>query len=150
MRALVLLLVCAAPTLSAQDPVAEPGDRIRVTLLPGQEPRVGVLEGLRSQEITFRIGSSTETAPLARVKLLEVSRGHRPGLLGGILGAVLGVGVGGVVGCLANKDDYGVFCAGQSDTKVAVGALAGALAGGALGAWLGRRERWIAVPIPRP
>ena len=63
----------------------------------------------------------------------------------GVLGLLLGAGVGGALGCLANKDDYGVYCGGQDDTKVIVGAALGGLAGAAAGALLFKREAWRTV-----
>lgn len=56
---------------------------------------------------------------------------------GGVIGAVLGAAAGAAIGCLANEDDYGVFCAGQNDTIVVVGAALGALAGWLVGSRIG-------------
>ncbi len=67
----------------------------------------------------------------------------------GIVGGVLGAAAGGfALGCLANRDSYGVLCGGQNDTKLAIGAVTGGLAGAALGALLGRRERWRPAALP--
>jgi gas vesicle protein len=65
---------------------------------------------------------------------------RRPNVTGGIIGFVVGAAAGATVGCLANKDDYGVFCGGQDDTKVVVGAAVGGVVGAAIGALLFRRE----------
>lgn len=65
---------------------------------------------------------------------------RKPNVTGGIIGFVVGAAAGATVGCLANKDDYGVFCAGQNDTKVVVGALVGGAAGAAVGALLFKRK----------
>jgi uncharacterized membrane protein YeaQ/YmgE (transglycosylase-associated protein family) len=73
--------------------------------------------------------------------------GRKPNVTTGIVGAILGAGVGGALGCLANKDDYGVYCGGQDDTKVIIGAVLGGLAGGAAGALLFKREGWREVPV---
>lgn len=145
---LATVLHLASP-LQAQDTVLRPGDRIRIGLATGGQ-RVGVFQAVQDADLAFRVGGSPEVAPLSSIRLLEVSRGRRPGILTGVLGGILGAGVGGVLGCLANKDDYGVFCAGQDDTRVVIGAAAGGLVGAALGAWLGRRDRWEPIPLPRP
>ncbi|MGE0553861.1 MAG: hypothetical protein AB7R55_10575 [Gemmatimonadales bacterium] len=42
----------------------------------------------------------------------------------------------------ANRDSYGVYCAGQSDTKVVLGAALGGAAGAAVGALVFKRRRW--------
>jgi hypothetical protein len=86
------------------------------------------------------------TVPGTRVT--SAARGHEAmhrarrhaNVTGGIIGFVVGAAAGATVGCLANKDDYGVFCAGQNDTKVVVGALVGGVAGAAVGALLFKRH----------
>jgi hypothetical protein len=54
---------------------------------------------------------------------------------------VLGAAVGGALACFANRDDYGVYCGGQNDTVVVIGAVIGAGVGGWIGAVLPRRWR---------
>ena len=58
-----------------------------------------------------------------------------------MVGAVAGAAIGAALGCLANRDDYGVFCGGQSDTKAVIGAVVGAGAGAWIGAVLPGRIR---------
>jgi LytS/YehU family sensor histidine kinase len=66
-----------------------------------------------------------------------------------VVGLLLGAAAGGVIACTANRDAYGVFCGGQDDTKLVIGAAIGGAAGATLGALLFRRERWTAVDVPR-
>jgi len=71
---------------------------------------------------------------------LGAESSRRYSVAGGIGGFILGGVAGGALGCLANKDDYGVFCGGQDDTKVFVGAALGAAVGAALGAVIFRHD----------
>lgn len=87
------------------------------------------------------VGGALLTRPAWDVDQQEASGGTRLSVLGGVGGFVLGAAVGGALGCAANRDDYGVFCGGQDDTKVYVGAAIGAVAGAALGAYLFRGNR---------
>jgi hypothetical protein len=66
--------------------------------------------------------------------------GRRLSVGGGIGGFIVGAVAGALVACHFNRDDYDVFCAGQNDTKVAVGAVIGGATGAALGAYLFRRR----------
>lgn len=60
---------------------------------------------------------------------------------GGVIGAVIGAAVGTALACFANRDSYGVYCAGQSDTKLVIGAVIGGGIGGYIGAVvIGRRR----------
>lgn len=148
------LLVGAAP-LSAQQvsaPAARqaaaptPGARLRVTWAdPELQTFVGRLDAVTDGVLRLSADSGPVSIPREAIRSLERSLGHRPGIAGGVVGLVLGAGAGGVLGCLANADDYGVFCGGQDDTKVIVGAALGGVAGGALGAYLFRTERWRRV-----
>lgn len=107
-----------------------------------------------AQSVTPRIAGPTPTVTslhLASPSLPRVSdealghaamhrAGRRPNTTGGIIGFVVGAAAGATVGCLANKDDYGVFCGGQDDTKVVVGAVIGGAVGAAVGALVFARE----------
>ena len=68
-------------------------------------------------------------------------------MVAGVVGAIAFAGIGGVAACAANRDSYGVFCAGQDDTKIVIGAVLGGLVGGTLGALLFRRDRWVTVDL---
>jgi hypothetical protein len=107
-----------------------------------------------AQSINPRVAGPVPTsltsapAPLPANRVTSTAVGHdameraarKPNVTGGIIGFVVGAAAGATVGCLANKDDYGVFCAGQNDTKVVVGALVGGVAGAAVGALLFKRH----------
>jgi hypothetical protein len=137
MRAgIAAFLVVAITSLSAtaaaaqQAPAAgEEGVRLR-----GIETRPGAQHGASVHRID-RVGdvAMSETSQEA------MRRGHRLSVAGGIGGFLIGGLAGGLAACHFNRDSYGVFCAGQSDTKLAIGAATGGLAGAALGAWLFRR-----------
>jgi hypothetical protein len=67
---------------------------------------------------------------------VELNARRRVNVTGLVIGAVVGAAVGGALACLANRDDYGVYCAGQNDTKVVIGAVIGAGVGGWIGGFL--------------
>lgn len=117
MRFFLVACLCTAPAaaVSAQHPVA------------GIPPtRVGVV----------RTAPNPAVIPEANRRLLDRSIAHRRSLAGGVAGFVVGAAAGAFVGCLANRDDYGVLCGGQSDTRVFVGAAIGATAGALIGSRL--------------
>lgn len=107
-----------------------------------------------AQSVAPRIAGPTANAtilrhaPAAIPRLSDEALGHaamhrtgrRPNTTGGIIGFVVGAAAGATVGCLANKDDYGVFCGGQDDTKVVVGAVIGGAVGAAVGALVFARK----------
>jgi hypothetical protein len=139
----VFASICAAQ----EEPPLHPGSRIRVTIQgPEASTRIGRLGAVNDSTLVLLTASSSTAIPRAGIIRLELSRGRKPSVPGGIAGLVLGAAAGGAVGCLANRDSYGVFCAGQSDTKVVVGAVVGGAAGATLGALLFRRERWVTLP----
>ena len=144
-----ILLASAVSTADAQRQSSlMPGDRIRVTFLnPGTPMQTGNLQALTDTTVHIQTESLTVAIRRAVISRVELSGGKKPSLPGGVAGFVLGAAAGGVVGCMANKDDYGVFCAGQDDTKVIVGAALGAAVGATLGAVLFRQERWTAVDV---
>lgn len=146
----VLILCCPLSDLAAQDTTLAPGARLRVT--SGQ--RVPYIETGRYYALTdTNLVLSRDTIllplPLADITRVEVSRGRKPGIVGGVVGLLLGAAAGGVIACTANRDDYGVFCGGQDDTKLVIGAAIGGAAGAALGALIFRRERWAEVDLRR-
>ena len=152
MRAILRIVVSLAlmpgsgPVLLAQGPDLTPGTRIRVTTISPSATRTGAYRGIDQSVLKLQVDTATYRIPRETIAKLEQSTGKKPNVPAGIIGALLGAGIGGALGCLANKDDYGVYCGGQDDTKVIVGAVLGGLAGGAAGALLFKRERWMAVP----
>jgi hypothetical protein len=146
----VLALCCPLAALDAQDTVLAPGARLRVTS-EHRVPRIqtGEYHSLTDTTLVLSRDTSLLALRLAEISRVEVSRGRKPGIVGGVVGLLLGAAAGGVLACTANRDDYGVFCGGQDDTKLVIGAAIGGAAGAALGALLFRRERWTPVAIPR-
>ena len=146
----MLLLHRPAP-LEAQRPARpadtlDPGDRIRVSVVtPTPRLYIGTYQARTDSTLELRSGGSSLTISMRTVTRLEQSRGQKLSVGGGVIGFLVGGAGGAALGCLANRDDYGVFCGGQSDTKVVVGAALGGAAGAALGAILFRRERWRSV-----
>lgn len=148
---LILALMHAlGSVLHAQDSLLAPGMRVRVTLSPPSTQRhIGRVETLTDTALVLSDRRVKRTIPLAGVLQVESSEGRRANLLAGGLGLLAGAAIGAAAGCAANRDSYGVFCGGQSDTKVAVGAGLGGVAGAALGAFVFRRERWTRLNVQR-
>ena len=146
-------IVLGAALLLAPVPLfaqLNPGARLRVTLnRPAPDTRIGAYEAISDTTLSLSIASTRLVLPLGNIAQVEVSAGRRLSVAGGVVGFLLGGAAGSALGCAANRDDYGVFCGGQSDTKVFAGALLGGLGGAALGAILFRRERWRPVDLPR-
>ncbi|HET6763371.1 MAG TPA: hypothetical protein VFH27_06855 [Longimicrobiaceae bacterium] len=135
---LAALTLCAAPlpAQSAAPPAPTPGSRLE----PGSTPRLRPASN-RVFDPSIATGAvviapSRQLAPA--VLKTDGSRGYS--VVGGVAGFVVGAAAGGALGCLANRDDYGVFCGGQDDTKVFVGAALGAAVGAALGAVIFRHR----------
>ena len=140
----ILFLACGTP-LAAQGPAPALGQRVRITTSAPGTTRVGTWRGADAANVSIQVDSTTLTIPRGTITRLEQSMGKKPNMAMGVIGLLFGAGVGGALGCLANKDDYGVYCGGQDDTKVIVGAALGGLAGAAAGALLFKREAWRTV-----
>jgi len=142
-----LLWSCVVSGAFAQvDSRVVPGVQVRITRL-GPDPQrvIDVFRGLTDSTLLVGAPSAPRSIPLAAIGRLEWQDGRKPSLVGGIVGLVLGFGAGGALGCAANRDSYGVYCAGQSDTKVVLGAALGGVAGAAVGALVFKRPRWRQV-----
>jgi hypothetical protein len=109
--------------------------------------QAGTYRALTDTTLVLSRGGSAIAVPLASITRLEVSRGRKPNIVAGIVGFLLGGATGGVLACTANRDDYGVFCGGQDDSKLIVGAVLGGAVGAAVGALVFRRERWRTVRV---
>ena len=144
---LLAILLLHSPIASAQGPPLVLGTRVRVTTLTAKQ--TGLYRGADQANLMLQVDSITRTIPRGTIEQIERSTGKKPNTTLGIVGLLLGMGVGGALGCLANKDDYGVYCGGQDDTKVIVGAALGGLAGAAAGALLFKKEGWQAVLLPQ-
>jgi hypothetical protein len=141
-----LALPCPLASLEAQDPLLTAGARLRVTAAGSATPmRTGAFASLTDTTLVLTSGTPIPRASITR---LELSRGRKPSIAGGVIGFLLGGAAGGVLACTANRDDYGVFCGGQDDTKLVIGAVVGGAAGAALGALLFRRDRWTPIDLP--
>ena len=146
--ALAACLALPADARAQDGPVLQRGARVRVwTFEPTAAPRTGEFERWDGSSLLIYEGERAVTFPFDDIDIVEVSGGRSYSTVGIIVGGVLGAAVGGALGCAANRDDYGVYCGGQSDTKVFVGAALGAAAGAALGALVTRAERWVPVPL---
>jgi hypothetical protein len=143
MRTLLVLVLLfgSIPALSAQQapPLAAESGWVRILGTSAPAP-IGTPGVPSDAETPSRAAELPLAVSLATSRQLDASR-RKPSLLGGVVGFVVGGVAGGLVGCSTNRDDYGVFCAGQSDTKVVLGAAAGGVVGGALGALLFGRNR---------
>ena len=149
MRAFVLacsLLLAVAPRAQSQVWTEVPPPRVRVTV--NQSRTVGIFHSATDTTFTIRTASGILRFSSNAINMVERSAGRRPNIVTGIAGFVAGAAVGGVIGCATNNDDYGVFCGGQDDTKVMVGASVGGVAGAVLGALLFKRDRWEITALP--
>jgi hypothetical protein len=143
-----LALAVSLPALAQgqEGPSVRRGARVRVTTFDGA-PSTGEFERWDGSSLLIYDRDEPLTFAFDDIDVLEVSQGRSTSMVGVVIGGLLGTAAGGALGCAANRDDYGVFCGGQSDTKVFVGAALGAAAGAALGALLFRVERWIPIPL---
>ena len=145
---LAILVLCWSHTpLHAQDVVQlTPATRLRVSAAsPLTQVHTGTYRALTDTALVLSRDASQLTIPLAGITQVELSQGRKPNVTAGVVGFLLGAPAGGAVGCAANRDDYGVYCGGQDDTKVIVGAALGGIAGATLGALLFRKEHWAVV-----
>jgi hypothetical protein len=138
MRALRCAVFFAALVLCTDEALAQ--RRVRVTA--GETKTIGTWHVATDTTLVISTSSGLLSFSARNITRLEQSVGRRPNLIAGVIGAVVGAGIGGVVGCATNSDSYGVFCGGQDDTKVIVGASIGAVAAGFAGLLLFKREQW--------
>jgi hypothetical protein len=134
----------AALTLSAAPLAAQAADRLSPAS-DAQIPASPALLPLPASHLTAEPSLTADGATLPPVRdlapqTLRAQGSRRYSVAGGIGGFIVGGAAGGALGCLANKDSYGVFCGGQDDTKFVVGAALGAVVGAALGAMIFRHR----------
>ena len=148
-RLLVFALCWPLVGLSAQDaPPLTADTRLRVRAEQSiVRVETGTYHALTDTTLVLSRETALVTIPRASITRVEISRGRKPSVAGGIVGLLLGAAAGGALACAANRDDYGVFCGGQDDSKLVLGAALGGAAGAVLGALLFRRERWRPVDV---
>ena len=148
---IVLALCWPVAPLGAQDSIAaRPGSRLRVkTGESTAQIQTGTYHAVTDTTLVLWRAGAELSLPLASIRRLEISGGRKPNVAAGVVGFLLGAAAGEVVACTANRDSYGVFCGGQDDTKLIVGAALGGAAGAAIGVLLFRRERWSVVELDR-
>jgi hypothetical protein len=146
--ALAACLALPARALGQEGARVERGARVRVwTFEPGARPRTGEFERWDGSTLVIYDGEEAVSYAFEDVDILELSGGRAFNTTGAVIGGILGTAAGGALGCAANRDSYGVYCGGQSDTKVFVGAALGAVVGVALGGLVFGGERWVPVPL---
>ena len=141
-----LLLLLVAHNGYSQVWTQQPPPRVRITV--AESKTVGIFHSATDTTFTIKTGSGLLRFSSHDINMVERSAGRRPNVLTGTVGLIAGAAIGGAIGCAANSDDYGVFCGGQDDTKVVLGATAGGVLGGVLGALLFKRERWELTEFP--
>jgi hypothetical protein len=147
MRLMVLAaLLLGTPTMVAgQQAQPLPADvRLRVTLVESPA-QVGRLASLTRDTLVLTTATGPHAVATGSIRMLERSRGRAPHLGAGVAGLLVGGAMGGAVGCHFNRDDYGVYCLGQSDRTLAVGAAIGGAIGATAMAMLFGRERWVQI-----
>jgi len=144
------LLIFPVPLRAQKAPDLASGNRVRVTTAtPAATVRIGTVQAFDGDTLTLRSAGSSIEIPRSVITRIERSEGRKPNLIAAAIGLVIGATAGGAVGCSANRDDYGVFCGGQSDATVAVGTAIGAATGAVLGGFLFRQERWRELKLDR-
>jgi hypothetical protein len=152
MRIAVILIALSLPAqrVAAQDASElTSSTRIRVTSTMDSRAQIGTYQALTDTTLVLSFGVTSRAIPLSSISRLESSRGRKLSVVGALSGFIVGGVAGALAGCSANRDSYDVFCAGQSDTKVVLGAVLGGAAGATLGAVLFRREQWRTIDVAR-
>jgi hypothetical protein len=138
---LLALLVPLSPAAAQQDitlaVASSPADTARS---PGPGAPF-VAQRLYGTVLPAAVAAGYRPAPFHAAGMVELRQDRELSITGGIVGALLGAAVGGALACLANRDSYGAYCAGQNDTVLVIGVVIGAGVGGWIGAVLPRRWR---------
>jgi hypothetical protein len=135
---LALLVPCAEASSQQPDPQPQPGAYAGGTAILAYAPA----PAFSAQLLLAPAAAAAAAVPdVPRAPVLDRAEGRRLSVAGGVGGFLVGAVVGGLVACHFNRDSYDVFCAGQNDTKVFVGAVVGGASGAALGSYLFRSRR---------
>ncbi len=140
---LAVLAVAPLTRVTAQElPPIKVGDRVRVTA-PDVNKYDGTLQAMRGGALTV----DTLRITVASVTRLDVHRGRKLSVPGGILGFLGGAVVGGAAAWFAFQDDQGApTCTNEIPfCPLVIGAVA--VGGAAIGALVGRTDRWEEVPL---
>ncbi len=141
---LAVLAVAPLTRVTAQEPPpVKVGARVRVTALSlGLNNHTGRLTAVDRDALTV----DTLRIAVASVTRLDVHRGRKLSVSGGILGFLGGAVVGGAVAYVAFQDDQGApTCTNETSCPLVIGAVA--VGGAAIGALVGRTDRWEEVPL---
>lgn len=121
-----------------------PGERVRITM-PRSAALIGSVASSTDSTITLAAANYPITVRRSEIQVLERSLGKHPNIAAVVISGIIGAGIGGIVGCAANADSYGVFCGGQNDTKVVVGAGVGAITAAVIGGKMFTKEKWSRI-----
>jgi hypothetical protein len=154
MRAIAIVTLLAASTLTAQ----EPGARIRLAPSDGVV-QIGALVALNADSVRIRDSLGAEFGyARADLRLLEKSEGRQSNVgRAAVRGAMIGAGSGFLLGVLASTEDNNWVCDGGSCIVAGIGG--GAVWGLAIGAAIGalvKTEQWEPIqsspvePLVRP
>ena len=165
LAALSASLLVPDSTVLAQE-LPQPGERVRVTLLPtctadlctGRPRRksVGTLMSVSGDSLLLSVNGGADRVflPLSSVVRIQVLRGRKPARVrGAVIGALVG-GVVGMVGSLTTYEECEGFCPanfGRGGTAALSGLVFGALGAG-VGYLVGNFvtvDRWVEVPPDR-
>lgn len=135
--AVLVLFISFAPASAQQAaPPTRALDGVRVaSTYSGTGPSRMAARGLAVLPPPMNVGAHDPDVRLA-AGTNELIAGRKLSVTGGVIGAVVGAAAGVALACLANRDSYGVYCAGQDDAKLVIGGVIGAGVGGFIGAWL--------------
>jgi len=165
---IVAALLLSATSLSAQESVPRPGDRVRVTVAcpdrgrattPGREGRCrteGVLADATADSLELSADGTSHRYGLDAVRALEVRDGTRShwligaggGLVAGTLGMVAVLNSGGSTASCDRSANQDALSSGECLGLYALGGAGGAGIGALVGSLI-RTDRWRPVPLER-
>lgn len=106
-----------------------PGSMLKVRTFDGQENK-GAMASVDAESVTLQTGVRIARSEVSRVAIHDSGRRARNAIIGGAIGAAAGIVIafGSCVSC------RGELPAGEANTRLAIGGVAGGGAGAALGA----------------